>query len=163
MRILSELRDRFRSALLELVDGEVDSLVAMIRPAQDAKFGDYQANCAMPLGKRLGKPPREIAEQILQKLDLEDLCLAPEIAGPGFINLRLKDSWLQSQLHRACGDARLGVDPVASPMTYIVDFSSPNVAKTDACGSHPFDRHRRRHLSDPQVPRAPGDCGQPPG
>ena len=70
----------------------------MVLPSQDAKFGDYQANCAMPLGKQLGKPPREIAQQLVASLELADLCEPPEIAGPGFINLRLKDEFLTREL-----------------------------------------------------------------
>ena len=96
MNALIELQQRFHAALNGLCD-DPQPLLEMIRPAQDAKFGDYQANCAMPLGKQLGKPPREIAEQIIQQLDVADFCLEPEIAGPGFINLRLQDSWLVDQ------------------------------------------------------------------
>ena len=81
----------------------------MIRPAQDPRFGDYQANCAMSLGKQLGQPPREVAQQIVQRLQIDDLCLPPEVAGPGFINLRLRDDWLAQQLQQSCRDERLGV------------------------------------------------------
>src|SRR5436190_5496823 len=101
----------------------------MIRPAQDAKFGDYQANFAMPLGKQLGKPPRDIAAQIISQVDLVDLCQPPEVAGPGFINLRLHDDWLAEQLNRAVPDDRLGIPPAEQPRTIVIDYSSPNVAK----------------------------------
>ena len=77
------------------------NLLGMVLPSQDAKFGDYQANFAMPLGKQLGKPPREIAAAARRRLDVADLCEPPEIAGPGFINLRLKDDWLAEQLAAA--------------------------------------------------------------
>jgi arginyl-tRNA synthetase len=90
MNILSELKQRFRTALADLVKDPTD-LLEMIRPSQDPRFGDYQANCAMPLGKRLGVSPRDIAGQIVAQLVVDDLCHPPEIAGPGFINLRLKD------------------------------------------------------------------------
>ena len=73
-------------------------LLELIRRSQDPKFGDYQANFAMPLGKRLGRPPREVAAEIVGRLDLADLCEPPEIAGPGFINLRLRDDWLIERL-----------------------------------------------------------------
>src|SRR5262245_50245620 len=63
MNILSELKNRFRAALEPLV-ADPTEVLEMIRPAQDTRFGDYQANCAMPLGKQLGRPPREIAAQI---------------------------------------------------------------------------------------------------
>ena len=128
MNVISELKNRFRASLANLVDDPTE-LLAMIRPAQDTKFGDYQANCAMPLGKKLGKPPREIAEQIIASVDIDDLCEPPEIAGPGFINLKLRTDWLTTQIEKARHDERIGVTPVAEPRTYIVDYSSPNVAK----------------------------------
>ncbi len=102
----------------------------MVLPSKDAKHGDYQANCAMPLGKRLKQPPREIAQQLVDRLDLRDLCEAPEIAGPGFINLRVKDDWLTSQLQATLSDvSQVGLTPVDEPQTYVLDYSSPNVAK----------------------------------
>lgn len=128
MNILAELRNRFREPLSKLVPDPKPAL-EMIRPAQDAKFGDYQANCAMSLGKQLGKSPREIAQQLVEAVDLSDLCDKVEIAGPGFINLKLKDAWLSQQLEKAFTDERLGVEKVAAPKTYVIDYSSPNVAK----------------------------------
>jgi len=128
MNILSELRSRFHNVLATLVD-DPRPLLEMIRPSQDAKFGDYQANCAMPLGKQLGKSPRDVAAEIVEKLNLSDLCEPPEIAGPGFINLRLKDQWLVEQLNVARHDERLRIAPVKKPRTFVLDYSSPNVAK----------------------------------
>src|SRR5262249_17272331 len=105
-------------------------LLSQVRSSQDPKFGDYQANCAMPLGKRLGKPPREIATQLIAGLDVAEFCETPEIAGPGFINLKLKDKWLSEQLSATSGDVeRLGVARAAQPRTIVVDYSSTNVAK----------------------------------
>jgi arginyl-tRNA synthetase len=128
MSILAQLRDRFAQALSPLVD-DVQPLLDMIRPSQDPRFGDFQANCAMPLKAVLGKAPREIAAQIVDALEVSDLCDTPEIAGPGFINLRLKDDVIAGMVKAITGDDRLGVAPVASPKHYVVDFSSPNVAK----------------------------------
>ena len=131
MNILVALKERFRPALSALISdsAKVAELLQMIRPAQDAKFGDYQANFAMPLGKQLGKPPRDIAAQIISQVDLVDLCQPPEVAGPGFINLRLHDDWLAEQLNRAVPDDRLGIPPAEQPRTIVIDYSSPNVAK----------------------------------
>ncbi len=131
MNILSQLQDRFRAALnsLEADPGELAKLVDMVRPAQDRSFGDYQANVAMPLGKRLGRSPRDVAADLVARLDVADLCEPPTIAGPGFINLRLKTAWLGDQLGARLLDDRLGIPPVAKPRTYVVDFSAPNVAK----------------------------------
>ncbi len=128
MNLLSLLKQRFSVALTGLVDSPSEYL-ALIRPAGDPKFGDYQANCAMPLAKVLGKPAREIATEIVSKLDVSDVCHAPEIAGPGFINLKFKDEYLLEQFTKATTDDRLGVERAMTPQTVIIDYSSPNVAK----------------------------------
>lgn len=131
MKLLSELKARFTPVLESLVDGaeQLDSLLAMIKPTQDDKFGDYQVNCAMALGKRLGKAPREVAAELLERVELDDICDNIELAGPGFINLSFRDSWIKKHMSTAVTDQRLGVDQVAAPRTVIIDLSSPNVAK----------------------------------
>lgn len=128
MNLLQLIRDRFADALREMVDDTVP-LLDMIRPAQDAKFGDFQANFAMPLSKQLGKPPRDIAQAVIARLAISDLCEPPEVAGPGFINLRLRDAFVATEVTRIAGDDRLGVAPATKPRRVVVDFSSPNVAK----------------------------------
>lgn len=128
MNLLNTVRDRFAAALSEIVT-DVAPILEMIRPAQDAKFGDFQANFAMPLSKQLGKPPREIAQMVIARLRIDDICEAPEIAGPGFINLRLKNDFLSGKIGKIAGDDRLGVTPTATPRHVVVDFSAPNVAK----------------------------------
>ncbi len=128
MNILAELRQRFLEALEPLVD-DPGRLLEMILPVQDPRFGDYQANCAMPLGKERGCPPRDVASEIVERLKVEDLCEPVEIAGPGFINLRLRDDWLIEQVNQLVHDQRLGVDGVDDPDTVVIDYSSPNVAK----------------------------------
>lgn len=127
MSALAEIRTRFQSVLAELTD-DVDTALGMIRPSQDPKFGDFQANCAMPLAKKAGKNPRELAQQIVDGLQLDDLCEAPEIAGPGFINLRLRTEWLQQTAQSLVTDDRLG-HVAAESRNYVIDYSSPNVAK----------------------------------
>ena len=128
MNALAEIKSRFASTLQSMVDSP-DELLGMIRSAKDATFGDYQANIAMPLGKKLGKPPRDVATEIVDGLSLDGLCSNVDVAGPGFINLKLDDRWLKEGLAKALVDDRIGVDKVAQPKTYVVDFSSPNVAK----------------------------------
>ncbi|QEG33891.1 arginine--tRNA ligase [Bythopirellula goksoeyrii] len=128
MNILAELRSRFRTALADLDPAAIE-YAEMVLPSQDAKFGDYQANCAMPLGKRLGKPPREIAGQLVELLEVSDLCDPPEIAGPGFINLRISKEFLVTQLQAMVQDKSLGVTPADKPKTIVLDYSAPNVAK----------------------------------
>lgn len=129
MNWLSEIRSRFETALAPWGETAVESASSMIRPAQDPRFGDFQANMAMPLAKSLGKPPRAVAEEIVANLRIEDLCDAPEIAGPGFINLRIRDDQLAAATAALAADERVGVARTDSPRTVIVDFSSPNVAK----------------------------------
>src|SRR5207342_1886921 len=120
MNALALIRERFGRALtsLEINADELPGLLALVLPSQDAKFGDYQANCAMPLGKRLGKPPREIASQLVAELDVAEFCDPPQIAGPGFINVTLKDDWLSAQVATTSADVeRLGVAAVGAPRT----------------------------------------------
>lgn len=128
MNPLSEIRARFSTVLSGMVDDPVN-LLSMIRPAGDSKFGDYQANCAMPLGKQFGKPPREIATELCEGVQVTDLCQKIEIAGPGFINLTIDNDWLKCSLTTALKDDRLGVTKVSEPKTFVIDYSSPNVAK----------------------------------
>ena len=106
-----------------------DSYVEMLKPSQDVKFGDFQANCAMSLANIAKRPPRDVAAELISKLDVADICEPPEIAGPGFINFRLKTERLADETASLTRDERLGVALVATPRQYIVDFSSPNVAK----------------------------------
>src|SRR5690349_22092 len=138
MNVLERLRTQFRDALSAMAGDrlsatELAGLVEMVRPSQDPKFGDYQANCAMPLAKKLGRPPREIAAELANHLsrhaEFAEMCERPSIAGPGFINLRIKTDWLTRQLATAANDALLGIDRTERPRKIIVDFSAPNVAK----------------------------------
>ncbi|NEO87708.1 MAG: arginine--tRNA ligase [Spirulina sp. SIO3F2] len=101
----------------------------LVVPASNPKFGDYQCNAALPLAKPLKRKPRDIAQTLLDNLQIEQWCEEPEIAGPGFINLRLKTEVLARQLTDRLQDERLGVERVKQPQKVIVDFSSPNIAK----------------------------------
>ncbi|GAI91270.1 unnamed protein product, partial [marine sediment metagenome] len=103
---------------------------AIVRPATDSKFGDYQVNGVMGLAKKVKTNPRKLAEDVVAKLNLSDICEAPEVAGPGFINLRLKPDFVAQQLLEVNKDTKgLAVDKVKIPRTVVVDFSSPNIAK----------------------------------
>ncbi|MGH7227206.1 MAG: arginine--tRNA ligase, partial [Gemmataceae bacterium] len=128
MNVLNLLQRKLQEALTGLASDPA-AYAAMLKSAQDPRFGDYQANCAMPLKKELGGDARQIAQTIAARLQREDVLEAPTVAGPGFINLTLRNEWLAQQVQRLAGDDRLGVAPVASPRTVVVDFSSPNVAK----------------------------------
>jgi arginyl-tRNA synthetase len=103
---------------------------ALVKPATDPKFGDYQVNGVMALAKQIKTNPRKLAEQIVAKLDINDICEKPEIAGPGFINLRLKPDFVAANLLRVSKDPnRLGIEKESKPKTVVVDFSGPNIAK----------------------------------
>jgi arginyl-tRNA synthetase len=128
MNPLQQIRSRFAPLLSQLQVDPADYL-GLIRPAQDTRFGDYQANFAMPLAGKLKRNSRDVAAEIVSQLDLSGLCDSPEVAGPGFINLRIRDGWLQEQLQAALTDPRIGVESAKEPKTYVVDYSSPNVAK----------------------------------
>ncbi len=125
MNLLNLLQSKFAAALTTLGVDPAPYL-GMVRPSDRS---DYQMNCAMPLAKVLGKKPREVAQGLVSRLELGDLLEPPEIAGPGFINLKLKNAWLAQAVQRLAADDRLGV-PVAEPArTFVIDYSSPNVAK----------------------------------
>jgi arginyl-tRNA synthetase len=104
-----------------------------LAPASKPEFGDFQANGALPLAKPLGQPPRAIAAAIVEQLQgqaaFAELCLEPQIAGPGFINLTLRPERLADEVQLRLGDPRLGVPPVQAAAPVVVDFSSPNIAK----------------------------------
>ena len=130
MHVPHLLQQRFMNALGEFTD-QPEQYAAMIRATSDPKHGDYQANCAMPLAKRLdnGQNPREVAAMLVAKLELDDVCEPAEIAGPGFINLKLKDSFLTDSLREMLADDHCGVTQVKTDKSIVLDFSSPNVAK----------------------------------
>jgi len=90
---------------------------------------DAQANGALALAKRLGRPPREIAGQVVANADLHDICREVEVAGAGFINLTFDEGFLARALHDAARDPRLGVTAATEPERVVVDYSAPNVAK----------------------------------
>jgi arginyl-tRNA synthetase len=103
---------------------------AVVRPATDPRFGDYQANGIMGAAKKLKRNPRELAMEVVKLADISDICETPEVAGPGFINLRLKPSFVADALLEINRDAaRLGIDPVSKPQRVVVDYSGPNIAK----------------------------------
>lgn len=99
-----------------------------VRQSAKVQFGDYQANGIMAVAKKLGKAPRQLAEEVLTHLDLQGIVSKIEIAGPGFINLFLDTTWLARQAESVINAPRLGVSAVA-PQTVVIDYSAPNVAK----------------------------------
>ena len=113
-----------------------DGVDPLIKPAQNPKFGDYQANFAMGLAKRIGGNPRDVATAVIDKLDVVDLCEPPQVAGPGFINFTLSPPAVAARLQavppapkdRNAID-RMGIDATPDSETVAIDMSSPNLAK----------------------------------
>ncbi|MBD2136426.1 arginine--tRNA ligase [Anabaena sp. FACHB-1237] len=124
-----QLKNKLSQALIAAFGAEYSYTDPILVNASNPKFGDYQANVALSLSKKLGKQPRIIASEIVDKLDVSEICETPEIAGPGFINLKIKTSYLENQLNTIQQDARLGIPKTPTPKKQIVDFSSPNIAK----------------------------------
>src|SRR2546421_730562 len=96
---------RVREGLARVAGAAADPLV---RPTQDPAFGDYQSNVALSLAKQVGRKPRELAVDLVAALTIEDVCAPPEIAGPGFINFRVRPEYVASRLEAIQADPRLG-------------------------------------------------------
>ncbi len=116
-------------AAVKAVLPEADTAGVLVRPCPDPKFGDYQTNALMGLAKARKMNPRQLAADVLAKLDAADLCEKIDIAGAGFLNFRLAPSALAQALTSAARGEHLFFEQASTPRTVVVDFSSPNVAK----------------------------------
>ena len=123
------LSERLSVAIHEAFGDELAGVDPLLTVATNPKFGDFQANVAMSLAKKLGKKPRDIASEIVARLEDETLFKKVEIAGPGFINLHLTSGFVNQCLVDMANDAMLGIICVDRPETVVVDYSAPNVAK----------------------------------
>jgi arginyl-tRNA synthetase len=119
------LSERFAGALASL-DEALRDADPVVRRSDRA---DYQVNGSMALAKKTGRPPRDLAQDLIDRVDLADIAHPPEIAGPGFINVTLQDAFLARGLAETAADPRLGVTAAATTATVVVDYSAPNVAK----------------------------------
>lgn len=108
---------------------DADASAVLVRPCPDPKFGDYQSNALMALAKARKLNPRQLATDVLARLDVSETCEKVEIAGAGFLNFRLQNSALTLALAAAARGEHLFFEKTAQPRTVVVDFSSPNVAK----------------------------------
>lgn len=126
MNVLAHVTHAVRQAVEQEFPGATTPEVTR---TQDLKFGDYQSNAAMHLAKPAKRNPREVASQLASTIPWQDFAEAPEIAGPGFINFRLSQSFLEQQVAAIAKDPRGGVGLAADPQTVVLDYSSPNVAK----------------------------------
>jgi len=119
------LASRFRDALAKTGLPDAGELT----PASDPRFGDYQSNAALILGKQRGENPRDVAAKILAHLDVSDLAEPPQVAGAGFINFTVRAEAVAGKTRELLVDERLGVAKATSRKGIVIDFGSPNVAK----------------------------------
>lgn len=127
--IAQQLESLLSEAVAAAFGPEFADADPILRQATNPKFGDYQANLAMGLAKRVGKNPREVADAIQAKLPIGDVLTCAEVAGPGFINLTLNKERLNDQLALMAGSDRLLVERADPPSTVVIDYASPNLAK----------------------------------
>ncbi len=122
------IEQRLREAVKAVLP-DADTSSVLVRPCPDPKFGDYQTNALMSLAKTRKMNPRQLATDVLAKLDLNDCCDKVDVAGAGFLNFHLKPSTLAQTLQSAARGEHLFFEKVTQPRTAVIDFSSPNVAK----------------------------------
>lgn len=127
--MIDKLKNLFSCALIQAFGNELSNIDPLVVPATNPKFGDYQCNVALPLAKTLKQPPRFIAQTIIDNIILDDFCEPLEIAGAGFINIRIKSTYIAQKIKLAYEDEYLGITKIDEFYPVIVDFSSPNIAK----------------------------------
>jgi arginyl-tRNA synthetase len=123
-----QLEHSLRSAVTAVFP-DADTAALLVRPCPDPKFGDYQTNALMALAKTRKMNPRQLATDVVAKLDVNQWCEPVEIAGAGFLNFRVKPTALANVLLSAMRGEHLFFAKSAQPRTIVIDFSSPNVAK----------------------------------
>ncbi|QXT62560.1 arginine--tRNA ligase [Tessaracoccus palaemonis] len=119
-------------SLPALLDARLRALTGVdpeMRPATKPQFGHFQSNVALRLAKQQGRPPREVAADLVAQLNIEDLCEPLEIAGPGFINFRMRSDVLAQAVSSLLEDPNDGLNPARFPQRVVIDYSAPNVAK----------------------------------
>lgn len=119
-------------SLPDLISARLEAVVGRdpeLRPATKPQFGHFQCNVAMQVGKQQGKPPRQVAQEIVDAVQLDDLCEPLEIAGPGFINIRIKAEVLAQAASAVLVDPHCGIAQAQTPQTVVIDYSAPNAAK----------------------------------
>src|SRR6266498_3259429 len=125
--------DTFQSLLAKKLSDALASAglpsAGELTQATDPRFGDYQTNVALVLGKQRGENPRALAEKIVAQLDVGDVSEPPAVAGAGFINFTLRQAAVEKQTLDILRDQRFGVAETESPRRIVIDFGSPNVAK----------------------------------
>lgn len=128
MQLLEQVRNQVEVVLGSHTANHAEH-AKRVSPTRDQALGDYQANVVFGLAKELGAKPDDLAQKIADQLKSSEMFDAVEVAGKGFINMRLSQAVLKEALITAASDGRCGVSTVVAPLTYVIDFSSPNVAK----------------------------------
>lgn len=129
MTIPARLEEKLAHALQEVLGDRLPpTFKPAVSPSQDLRFGDYQSNAAMVLAKAARVNPCALAQQLANAFGEQEMC-SVEIAGPGFLNFRIRPAFFAATASAMLRDDRLGVAPVAEPQTIVIDFSAPNVAK----------------------------------
>lgn len=123
----ARIQSRLAAAVAAVLP-DVPAAEVQLRPSEP-RFGDFQCTALVALAKRRGLNPRQLAADVTARLDVADLCAAVEVSGPGFLNFRLRDDVLAVAVDEAAAGGPPCFTPAATPRTYVVDFSAPNVAK----------------------------------
>jgi len=166
---VAALHRALQSAIARVLGEEYADADPVLVRAQKPEFGDFQANCAMAVAKRVQRKPRDLAQEIVNAADISAIAEPPEIAGPGFINIRLKGEAIASALD-AMDDESLGLEPSSDTHAVVIDMCAVNVAKQMHVGhlrstiigdalARVFERRGRRvfrenHLGDWGLPIA---------
>jgi arginyl-tRNA synthetase len=131
MNLLHHLRALAAPVLARIAPdpAKIPDYLGMVKPSASAEHGDYQANFAMPLAKLLSKKPHDVAKEFIAALPENELVEPPTVAGPGFINFRIKPEFLAKAVQQVAADSKLGVVHADPPKRFVIDYSSPNVAK----------------------------------
>ncbi|MFM8324856.1 MAG: arginine--tRNA ligase, partial [Pirellulaceae bacterium] len=128
MQLIETMRARMETALRGWVEQPAKH-ARLMAAAKNPEHGDYQGNMVMGLAKNLGQPPEEVASRIRDDLARDPMFSSVEVAGKGFINIRIADQWIAEQVQAMTRSDRLGVQPTKAPKCIVLDYSSPNVAK----------------------------------
>lgn len=127
MKIRELLSNRVQEAMIAA--GIPEDCQPMVSPSKNPQFGDFQANGSMAAAKKVGQKPRDLAQRIVDELNIDDLASKIEIAGPGFINIHLSNEWLGQLVDHAAENENLGLIRAENGETVVIDYSSPNLAK----------------------------------
>ncbi len=123
------LHARLSQALYDAFGPSVRPPEVLVQPTRDPRHGDFTCAAPMALARTLRRPPDELAQRLAVVLDVSGMCEVPEVAPPGFVNLRLRDDWLEARIATLVGDGGLGLSPAAKARRFVIDYSGPNVAK----------------------------------